>query len=121
MLHNVKMEENKKYKTIGNFIRAKREDLQITQEALSKAIGVSPATISLYESGDRKPEIPVLEKIADELNTSLAAILDIEIKDTDLDIALRAQDLEHQDISKVREYIKMVKYARQQQNSTKQT
>lgn len=112
--------ENNIYKTIGQFIRVKRDELGFTQEELGNKIGVSTATISLYESGDRKPELDILGKIAIALGVSMTALLDIEIPDADLDVALRAQNLNHRDIKEVRQYIKSLKYARRFQNQAKQ-
>lgn len=112
--------ENNIYKTIGQFIRVKRDEHGFTQEELGNKIGVSTATISLYESGDRKPELDILGKIAIALGVSMTALLDIEIPDADLDVALRAQNLNHRDIKEVRQYIKSLKYARRFQNQAKQ-
>lgn len=107
------------YKNIGKFIKSKREDLGITQEELSNRIGVSSATISLYESGDRKPEIDVLRKLSEVLECSLVAMLDIEVKDVDLDLALRSENLNENDIQQVRQYIKTIKYARDLEKANK--
>ena len=38
--------------TIGMMIRARREELRMTLEDVSKAVGVSKATVSRWESGD---------------------------------------------------------------------
>lgn len=96
--------------TIGQFIKEKRELLGITQSALGEKIGLSPATISLYESGDRKPEVEVLRKLATALEVSIAALINTEVKDTDIDAALRSHDLTAGDIDQVKNYIKFLKY-----------
>ena len=43
----------------------------ISQAELSKAIGVSPSTIGMYETGEREPNFEIEEKIADYFNVSL--------------------------------------------------
>lgn len=98
--------------TIGQFIKEKRELLGLTQGALGEKIGLSPATISLYESGDRKPEVEVLRKLATALEVSVAALINTEVKDSDIDAALRSHDLSAGDIDQVKNYIKFLKYER---------
>ena len=98
--------------TIGQFIKEKRELLGITQSVLGEKIGLSPATISLYESGDRKPEVEVLRKLAIALDVSVAALINTEVKDSDIDAALRSHDLTAGDIDQVKNYIKFLKYER---------
>ena len=43
----------------------------ISQAELSKAIGVSPSAIGMYETGEREPNFEIEEKIADYFNVSL--------------------------------------------------
>jgi transcriptional regulator with XRE-family HTH domain len=108
-----------KYPSIGELIKEKRKQLKMTQEGLANEIGVTPATISLYESGERKPDIGNIKKIASTLEISMLTLLDIEIPDTDIDLALRAQDLKPSEIEKVKEYIKTVRYARKFEEENK--
>ena len=97
---------------LGETIRKRRESLRITQEELGKRIGVEATTVSLYESATRRPKFAILKKISSELGISLAALMDIEISKTDLDIALRANDLKPGDIEEVRRYIQLIINAR---------
>ena len=53
---------------MGEIIREKREQLQITQTELSKLVGVSCKSISAYELETRTPSIKVLVKIIKILN-----------------------------------------------------
>lgn len=103
---------NDTYETIGQFIKGRRELMGLTQSALGEKIGSSPATISLYESGDRKPEVEVLRKLAVALDVSVAALINTEVKDSDIDAALRSHDLTANDIDQVKNYIKFLKYER---------
>lgn len=43
----------------------------ITQAEFSKAIGVSPSTVGMYETGEREPNFETEERIADYFNVSL--------------------------------------------------
>lgn len=107
------------YKSIGQFIRGQRELLGLTQTELGKKVDVSPATISLYESGDRKPEINILQRLASVLNISIATLINTEVKDTDIDAALRSHDLSANDIDQVKNYIKFLKYDRRTKKQDK--
>jgi len=40
-----------------------RQKLNMSQSALARAIGITPAMISLYESGKRKPSYQTVAKI----------------------------------------------------------
>ena len=41
-----------------------RRARELSQAALAKELGVSPATIALYETGDRTPRLGIARKIA---------------------------------------------------------
>lgn len=46
-------------------IKELRKEKGLTQAELAKLIGVNPVTLSRYETGDRKPKIDKLEKMAE--------------------------------------------------------
>lgn len=48
-----------------------RKQDNLTQDALSKAIGISKSTISMYENGNREPDFETLESLADFFNVDL--------------------------------------------------
>ena len=56
------------FKDMLKYLRASHN---ISQLELSKAIGVSPSTIGMYETGEREPNFEIEEKIADYFNVSL--------------------------------------------------
>ena len=91
----------------------------LTQDEFGEKIGVSPATVSLYESGERKPRLEALEKIAKVIKVSLAALLDIQVKEADLDIALRSEKLTLDEVKEVRKYVKLLRNARVHGEATK--
>ena len=59
---------NKKF---SDNLRKLRSDRGVTQSELAKAIGVSPSTVGMYETGEREPNFDTEEKIADYFNVSL--------------------------------------------------
>ena len=48
-----------------------RTSRNVTQAELERAIGVSPSTVGMYETGERQPNFEIEEKIADYFNVSL--------------------------------------------------
>ena len=51
-------------------LRAARERKNMTQKEVADNIGVAKSTYSLYESGNREPNVQTIKKIADTLNVS---------------------------------------------------
>lgn len=47
-----------------------------SQAALAIEVGVAPSTISMYESGQREPDLETIEKIADALGVSIQFFFD---------------------------------------------
>lgn len=60
---------------IGKRIRDLRTHKGITQEAVSKALGVSAQAVSKWEQGITSPDISLLVPIADYFGVSLDALL----------------------------------------------
>lgn len=48
-----------------------RKERSLTQTELSKALGISCSTISMYERGEREPAFEMQEAIADYFNVSM--------------------------------------------------
>lgn len=57
-----------KFCEVLKYLRASKG---ITQAQFAKAIGVSPSTVGMYETGEREPNFETEEKIADYFNVSL--------------------------------------------------
>lgn len=51
----------------------KREGL--TQSELAARLGISKSAVSMYERGQREPELELLEKMADTFHVSVTALL----------------------------------------------
>lgn len=82
---------------LGNRIRDRRIELNMTQEELGNAIGVSRAAICEYEKSSRMPKIDKVSKLADTLNLEVGYLLgqDVSIiaEDTNLHMKLPKEDL----------------------------
>ena len=60
--------------TLAERIAARREELGLSQAELARAIGVSGATLSRWESGDSGPSRKNLESLAFALRTTSGAL-----------------------------------------------
>jgi transcriptional regulator with XRE-family HTH domain len=67
-----------KKEQIGIRIRTMRKSRQMTQEDLAKAIGQSPSSITMYETGRRSPDYETLEALADVFNVPMSALVSNE-------------------------------------------
>jgi transcriptional regulator with XRE-family HTH domain len=61
--------------TIGKKIKHRREELGLTQYAISDITGISRAHISRIEGGKNSPLFGTVEKLAKALRTSPASLL----------------------------------------------
>jgi transcriptional regulator with XRE-family HTH domain len=57
--------------SLGNRVRTRRQLLEITQEQLSGALGVTPQHISLIEKDKGSPSLTLLPRLAVELGVSV--------------------------------------------------
>ena len=56
---------------LGKRVRERRQVLEITQEHLAKALGVTPQHISLMEQEKSAPSLTLLPRLAEELGVSV--------------------------------------------------
>jgi len=59
-------------------IKTMRLSRRMTQADLAKAIGQSPSSITMYETGRRVPDFETLEALADVFNVPLASLVSDE-------------------------------------------
>lgn len=65
---------------VGKFIASKRKEKGYTQQELGEKLFVTDKAVSKWERGLGLPDIAILEKLAEELNTDIYSILQIEKK-----------------------------------------
>lgn len=53
-------------------LRERRKAMGMTQAEIAEAIGVSPKTVSHWETGERLPDFPTILRLAQVLATSVA-------------------------------------------------
>ena len=59
---------------IGDNIKSARKALKMSQDELADATGANRVTISHYENGVYLPSVPALQRLADALGTTPAAL-----------------------------------------------
>ena len=62
--------------TIGEMIRSKRKEKNMTQQELGNALKVSSQMIAQYENGRRKPKLNTLRKICQAMEISIGDLGD---------------------------------------------
>lgn len=65
-------------KELGNRIKQLRLQADLTQTQLAKLLNVSPALISAYELGDRKPSLEILVSLAATFRVSTDYLLGVK-------------------------------------------
>jgi transcriptional regulator with XRE-family HTH domain len=61
--------------TVGERVRAAREDAGLSQEALGAKLGVTQTAVSYWEAGKRDPGVADLLRIADALSVTASSLL----------------------------------------------
>ncbi len=87
---------------LGAKLRRTRESLGITQEELSKSVGLSSEFISLLEVGKRAPSLDSLRKLAVFLKKDMAYFL--EEKETSFEILLNDKKMSRETRSELRRF-----------------
>jgi transcriptional regulator with XRE-family HTH domain len=55
---------------LGRLIKQKRKELQLTQRALAKKLGVEASHVAYLEGGKRKPSLTLMARLEDALGVS---------------------------------------------------
>ncbi len=64
---------------VAQRLRIMRKSRGYTQKALASLMGISPSSISMYETGEREPDFETLESFADVFNVSMNDIIGDDI------------------------------------------
>lgn len=74
---------SKQFIALGNFIRARRRKLGLTQSFLAERIGVSTQMVAMLEQGKRGGSRVTLKKMADVLQVDVEELLELRYKKTE--------------------------------------
>lgn len=89
-----------------------REKRGLSQKEVAENIGVAKSTYSLYESGNREPNVQTIKKIADVLNTSADELLGIDDEPQTIAAHFDGDEYTEEELSKIKEFAKFVKSSR---------
>ena len=84
----------------------------MTQKDVADNIGVAKSTYSLYESGNREPNVQTIKKLADLLNVSAADLLGLNQEPTTLAAHFDGDDFTEDELEDIRAYADFVKNRR---------
>ena len=93
-------------------LRAARERKNITQKDVADNIGVAKSTYSLYESGNREPNVQTIKKLADLLNVSADDLLGLNQEPTTIAAHFDGDDFTEDELEDIRAYADFVKNRR---------
>ena len=60
-------------------LRAIRQEQKLSQKELAKAAGLTAASISRYETGDRKISVDVAKRLSKALNTNWVSLFEDQL------------------------------------------
>lgn len=93
-------------------LRAARERKNMTQKDVADNIGVAKSTYSLYESGNREPNVQTIKKLADVLNVSADDLLGLNQEPTTIAAHFDGDDFTEDELEDIRAYADFVKNRR---------
>lgn len=93
-------------------LKAAREKKNMTQKEVADSIGVAKSTYSLYESGNREPNVQTIKKIADTLNVSADDLLGLNEQPTTMAAHFDGDEFTEAELEDIRAYAEFVKNRR---------
>lgn len=78
--------------TVGERIADLRKHRGLSQYQLAKLLNIATSTLGMYETGKRKPNVEMLEQIAEFFNVSADYLLGRDPREDDLKTADLADD-----------------------------
>ena len=79
--------------TIGEVIREKRKELELTQEQVAQRLGISAPAVNKWERGSTYPDITILPALARLLNTDINTLLCFQEEVSDEEAALICSEI----------------------------
>lgn len=89
-----------------------REKKNMTQKEVADLIGVAKSTYSLYESGNREPNVQTIKKIADTLNISADDLLGLNNAPNTVAAHFDGDEFTDDELDDIRAYAEFVKNRR---------
>ena len=93
-------------------LKIARERKGISQKDMAENIGVAKSTYSLYESGNREPNVQTIKKMADFLNVSADELLGIEDEPHTIAAHFDGDEYTEDELEEIRNFAAFVKSKR---------
>lgn len=93
-------------------LKIARERKGLSQKDIAESIGVARSTYSLYESGNREPNVQTIKKIADILNVSADELLGIDDEPQTIAGHFDGDEYTEEELDKIKEYASFIKASR---------
>ena len=97
-------------------LRAARERKKMTQKDVADNIGVAKSTYSLYESGNREPNVQTIKKLAYLLNVSADDLLGLTQEPTAVAAHFDNNDFTENELDEIRQFAEFVKNRKKSQS-----
>ena len=93
-------------------LREAREKKKMSQKDVADIIGVAKSTYSLYESGNREPNVQTIKKISDALNVSADELLGLNAEPTTIAAHFDGDEYTEVELDEIRQFAEFVKNKR---------
>lgn len=90
-------------------LKAARERRNMSQKEVADSIGVAKSTYSLYESGNREPNVQTIKKIADILNVSADDLLGLNNEPITIAAHFDGTEYTEDELEEIRQFAAFVK------------
>lgn len=84
----------------------------LSQKDVAENIGVAKSTYSLYESGNREPNVNTIKKISDCLNVSADTLLGLDEKPLTIAAHFDGDEYTEDELDEIRQFAEFVKNKR---------
>lgn len=84
----------------------------LSQKDVAENIGVAKSTYSLYESGNREPNVNTIKKISDCLNVSADKLLGLDDKPLTIAAHFDGDEYTEDELDEIRQFAEFVKNKR---------
>ena len=93
-------------------LKIARERKGLSQKDIAEGIGVAKSTYSLYESGNREPNVQTIKKIADILNVSADELLGIDDEPQTIAAHFDGDEYTEEELDEIKQFAAFVKSKR---------
>ena len=93
-------------------LKIARERKGLSQKDIAEGIGVAKSTYSLYESGNREPNVQTIKKIADLLNVSADELLGIDDEPQTIAAHFDGDKYTEEELDEIKKFAEFIKSKR---------